>query len=187
MSNVHSIIGYKPEGRPKNDYYPTPTPVINALLDVERFIPGVYEPACGDGNIVSALDEYGYFGACSDIDEFPDGPGTVADFLEIESMPDENYSIVTNPPFRLFSEFALHAYEIGSLKTALFGKIQALEGVKRSRILVQAGLSRVHVFRKRVSLYREGNVLKNSGMMTFAWFVFEPQHRVIHPTIHWIG
>ena len=61
---AQSIVGDRREGRPEDDFYPTPPNAVYALLGAERFCGVVWEPACGDGaisKILNLVGEYGLF------------------------------------------------------------------------------------------------------------------------------
>lgn len=182
VQRAQSIVGYKPEGRPELDFYPTPENATLALLEKEDFPGTVWECACGDGAIARVFKDHGYPVVASDIADY--GYGVHADFLNTWGVDAD--SIVTNPPFSLLYEFIYHAMELKrTKKLAIFGKLQALEGDKRSKLLERTHLARVHVFRKRLTLSRNGEDIKNRGMIAFAWFVWEKGY-MFKPTIDWI-
>jgi hypothetical protein len=86
--------------RPADAYY-TPAWVTRALLSVETFGSGIWEPACGEGHMLAALIEVdaGAFGSdiCTD-----------CDFLA-ETTHGGCTSIITNPPFSLAQRFVEHS------------------------------------------------------------------------------
>jgi hypothetical protein len=186
VSRAHSIVGYKPEGRPVLDFYPTPQEVTEALLSVERFSSKVWECACGDGAISKVLIKHGYNVVSTDIADYGyDGcSNNRLNFIDTPNVLAPQ--IITNPPFKLFTEFVRHAYYLDIEKFALFGKLAALEGAERSGVLNITGLSRVHIFSKRVSLTRNGSKMKNSGMIAFAWYVWDKSSTNAKPEIDWI-
>ena len=47
-------------------------------------------------------------------------------------------------------------------------------------------LKTVYQFSKRVSLYKNGVKMKNSGMISYAWYVWDKNY-VGKPTIEWIN
>lgn len=185
VSRAHSIVGYNPDGRPEYDFYPTPAYVTQELLRREVFSTYVWEPACGDGSMSEVLRAYNYIVQSTDIADYGYTRGLPGfDFLEskVSLAP----SIVTNPPFKLFYEFVDHAWN--DLKVdhlALFGKLSALEGDKRSRLFEQTHLETVWVFRKRVTLTRNGEPSRNGGMIAFAWYVWTRGYNG-SPRIGWI-
>lgn len=114
--------------RAEFDYYATPKKAVEELLKLEKFDHIIWEPACGEGHIVNILKEQGYKVRASDI--IKRGNHEVFDFLKAESW---KYSIITNPPFAIATEFIKKALEIIPIgrKVAFFLRIQFLEGVKR--------------------------------------------------------
>jgi hypothetical protein len=174
-------VGYRPEGRPENDFYPTPREGTTGLLDNMRFSGTVWEPACGDGAMVKVLEEYGYSVIPSDIE--PRGCGYERDFLQTMVLQAPN--IITNPPFRLAQQFAMHALDLRAEKVALLCKLAFLETQERASWLESSPLAKVMVFKKRLTLYREGIKLKNGGMIAFAWFVWEREW-IGKPVLSWI-
>ncbi len=191
---AQSIVGTSP-GRPKLDFYPTPAYVTEALLEVEEFDDHIWEPACGDGAITSVLEhKFGKTVYSSDIHDYCK-KYIVRDFMSYECLPyyhsDVMYSvylhntIITNPPFKLALEFLQHGLDLGAKKIALFLKLAFLEGQKRTLVLEQTPLKNIYVFRKRVTLTRNGEKMKNSGMIAFAWYVWEVGYDG-KPMVNWI-
>ena len=185
---AQSIIGTSP-GRPKLDFYPTPAYVTEALLEVEKFDYNIWEPACGDGAMTRVLEADNRRVFSSDIFDY----GTsyiIKDFLSYDEYPRGKYNfpfdtIITNPPFKLAIEFLQHGLSLGAKKIALFLKLTFLEGQKRTLILEQTPLKNIYVFRKRVTLTRNGEKMRNSGMIAFAWYVWEVGYDG-KPIINWI-
>ena len=94
-------------------------------------------------------------------------------------------NVITNPPFKIMQEFATHALGLGCEKLCLLGKLAFLEGQDRTKWLETTPFKCAYVFRKRLTLYRYGEKMKNSGMIAFAWYVWEKGH-VGEPVIRWI-
>ena len=94
------------EQRAPNDDYRTPDYVIAALLAREAFNGTIWEPACGDGRIVRALQAAGYEAFGTDIQ-------TGDDFLTTER---EAENVATNPPFSLSAEFIERAKRVKGCK-----------------------------------------------------------------------
>jgi methylase of polypeptide subunit release factors len=183
LSVAHSIIGVS-KGRPASDFYRTPAFVTEALLVQEAFTGTVWEPACGDGAMSRVLEQK--LPHCriisTDLNDYGYGqPGV--DFLKTRLKAD---AIVTNPPFRLATEFAEHALECAP-KVALFLKLAFLEGTRRYCLFRKFPPKFVHVFSRRVSLTRNGmKETPNGGMMAFAWFVWEKDYQG-RPQVDWIS
>lgn len=78
------------------DFYPTPPEATRALLSVEQFDGGIWEPACGNGALSVELQVAGYEVISSDLINRGFGtPGV--DFLR-QTVARAKH-IVTNPPY----------------------------------------------------------------------------------------
>lgn len=174
--------------REQDDYYPTPPGATRALLSKEGFSASIYEPACGAGHMARVLEEY-HTVRCADIQNrgYPDQE--LGDFLTCKSIfPGED--IVTNPPFKLATQFAQHAVALVAPhrgKVALFCRLMFMEGVRRKSFL-EKHLTRVWVFSDRVPIQR-GRLARSEDkgkMVPFAWFVFDTAIQNKHPTIGWV-
>lgn len=184
-TRANSIIGDRPAGRPVGDYYPTPDGATNALINHPDCLfrsNQVWEPACGDGAISKILTARGYHVKSSDLyDRGYGDPGV--DFL-FNWDPWEGV-IMTNPPFNLAEQFLEHALILGSRQVFLLLKLQFLEGARRSLQLESSPLARVYVFRKRLTMTRNGEKQTGSGMMAFAWFEWVRGWKE-NPMIRWL-
>jgi len=197
----NKIAGGNPtRGRVENDYYATHPDSTKALLEVEEIIYPALEPACGEGHISKLLDESKTF-SCDLVDR--GYGGMTMDFLEDFQDVMANIvfdtrtrngveTIITNPPFSLFQEFAERSLEIAGKKVIMFGKLQALEGKKRGTFMQNSPLKTVYVFKSRQQPLRNGSELDeltgkkmNSNTMAFAWFVWETGYTG-EPAIKWL-
>lgn len=182
MSLVHQLIGDTTKGndRRKDDFYPTPNYVINALLDNEVFDGFVWEPCCGDGAISKQLEARNYVIKSTDLNDYGYGK-TGVDFLK-EREPYDN--IITNPPFgKIGTQITLHALHLARKKVAIFHKIAFLEGNERyNKIFKLKKLETIYPFVKRVGFNNDGR----SGMMAFAWFVWNKEFEG-DPKVKWLN
>ena len=189
MDKGGKLAGGNPaRGRVDNDFYATHPDSTKALLKVEEIIYPALEPACGEGHISKLLDEINtisedlidrHYGVCG------------VDFLNTKYIPDIN-TVITNPPFALFQEFAEKALKVANKKVIMFGKLQALEGKKRATFMQNSPLKTVYVFKSRQQPLRNGSEIDeltgkkmNSSTMAFAWFVWEIGY-IGKPHIEWI-
>lgn len=118
------ICGGNPAGkRKKSDFYPTPPEATQALLDFLRLDrrANIWEPACGEGDMVEVLVKNGYSVRATDLQ-------TGTDFLTTE----HNFSdwIITNPPFSLSEQFIRKCAEYG-VPFALLLKSQYWHAARR--------------------------------------------------------
>ena len=180
LKRAQSLVGSS-EGRPDHDFYPTPPEAVNALLEVELFEGVVWEPACGDGAICKVLEANGFTVVATDLIDRGYGE-TPHDFLTSKLTCD---NIITNPPFTLAEDFIKLGLTRTTKKVAMLCKLQFLEGAKRKIMFESTPLKNVWVFSKRLSMTRNGEKMKNSGMIAFSWFVWEHGYTG-KPTIGWL-
>jgi hypothetical protein len=175
----------KPKDREVDDFYATPRSAIEQLLQVEAFHGTIWEPACGDGAISRVLQERCYDVRSTDLVERGFGASGI-DFLIEHRAQGQN--IITNPPFKLGTEFARHALRLAERKVAMLLKIGFLEGPTRADLFV-GKLARVWVIRRRVSFLKGGTQAVSSngkgGIHSYAWFVWDREH-VGKPTLGWL-
>ncbi len=162
----------------KGDLYETPAVAVEALLRHEPLPHRIWEPACGRGAIVNVLRAHGHEVVATDLVDYgipitPPGYYRV-DFLMERRAPEGTQAIVTNPPFKLAQEFVAHALDLCP-RVVMLLRLAFLESDRRSGILEDRGLARVHVFRRRLPMMHRDNWQgrkANSGM-AFAWFVWD--------------
>ena len=162
----------------KDDLYETPGVATGALLRVEKLPVAIWEPAAGRGAIVDILTAAGHQVYASDLVDYGLEHNTRIDFLFERKPPTGVDTIVTNPPFKLAEQFVEKALQLCP-RVVMLLRLAFLESERRSDILEECGLARIHVFRKRLPMmHRDGWQGKkaNSGM-AFAWFVWDRAHR----------
>ena len=162
----------------KDDLYETPPEAVRALLKVEQLPSAIWEPACGPGSIVGVLREAGHKVFATDLVDYgcPESEARV-DFLMEQAPGFEVAAIVTNPPFKLATEFVAHALTLCP-RVVMLLRLAFMESSRRSTILDGGYLARVHVFRNRLPMmHRDGwEGPKSSSSMSFAWFVWDKSH-----------
>jgi hypothetical protein len=161
-----------------DDLYETPPEATHALLAVESLPHHLWEPAAGRGAIVKVLRAAGHEVIASDLVDYGE-PTHFArrDFLFDQSAPEKCEAIITNPPYKLATEFAAHALNLCP-KVIMLLRLAFLESVRRNDILDSGQLARVHLFRQRLPMmHRDGwNGKRNSSAIPFAWFVWDTAH-----------
>src|SRR5574337_198642 len=159
----------------KDDLYETPECAVHALMAVERLPQGaVWEPACGPGAIARVIKQYGYRVYATDLVDYasPDQDQARIDFLLEQQGPDFHIgSIVTNPPYKLAQQFVSHALLLCP-RVVMLLRLAFLESERRTAILDNGWLARVHVFKNRLPMmHRDGwEGPKASSSVPFAWF-----------------
>jgi hypothetical protein len=167
----------------KDDTYQTPPVAIRALLKAERLPHYIWEPACGPGVIARELRSAGHSVFASDLVDYDslEQDCSRLDFLLGHVKPIDNIgAIVTNPPFKLATQFVERALELAP-KVVMLLRLAFLESEGRRHILDSGNLARVHVFRNRLPMMHregfEGRNLNTSSALAFAWFVWDHHHR----------
>jgi len=172
------------EPREPNDFYVTPPETTKALMDREYFDGWVWECACGNGAMSEVIKHYVPHILSTDL--IDRGYGSCQDFLA--HNPVNKYdNIITNPPFKLALEFVEHAKKVARKKIAMLLKVVFLESAKRYQMFQdrEFPLKVVYVFSRRQTIAIRGEQLENSGMVAYAWFVWDKEHKG-KPTIEWI-
>src|SRR3990167_7721432 len=185
MERPHnSIVGFGMD-RQERDYYPTPPQTTEALFKGEIFDGEVWECACGDGRMSEVIKKYNPVFS-TDIEPQNYGDGQI-DFLN-PSLEISKDNIITNPPFKFAERFVEIGKKRAKKKIALLLKLVFLEGIGRHKMFqdTEFPLSKVYVFCRRQPIYKDGIVLKNSGLIAFAWFVWDRSY-IGKPTIEWIN
>tara|TARA_R110002020_G_scaffold89633_1_gene218931 strand:+ start:181 stop:696 length:516 start_codon:yes stop_codon:yes gene_type:complete len=157
--------------RQKDDWYPTPTDATESFLDVEKFEGSVWEPACGDGAISKVLEAHGMDVTSNDLNDFGYGQSNIDFLMEVRKEAD---NIISNPPYKLASDFISKAIDLSVGKHAWLLRLSFLEGIARhTRIYQNFPPARIWVFKRRLTIWRGDEEITGSGTTAYAWFVWE--------------
>ena len=162
----------------KDDLYGTPPEATRALLQAEKLPHRLWEPCAGRGAIVDVLRAAGHEVLASDLVDYQQPTHfSRRDFLMERKAPDGCEAIVTNPPFKLAEEFVSHALDLCP-RVIMLLRLAFYESERRSYILENCGLARIHVFRLRLPMmHRDGWEGKKANSGTaFAWFCWSRDH-----------
>ena len=157
------------------DCYSTPAYATRALMEWVKFEGEIWEPACGVGRMSRVIEDY------NPVIETDIQTGT--DFLLENRLVD---NIVTNPPYNLAEKFVRQALKLADKKVALFLRLNFLESSGRYKMFKETPLKQVLVFCKRQTLFPEGTVINNGGIIAYAWFIWEKGYTG-QPTVDWIN
>lgn len=173
--------------RAEHEWYVEPPKAVHALLNQERFVGGVYDPACGSGNIVRTCLERGTHAVGTDIVARKGMPEEnfkgIQDFLAATEIHAPN--IVTNPPYyraKGTQAFIRKALSFpGLCKLAVFSEIGFLAA--ENRILMPDSLfaelppSRIWIISPRVSAppgtYLEEGGKDEGGTKDAIWMIWD--------------
>lgn len=152
-----AVMAQRKEPHDSLDHFPTPPWATRALCEflgrqhTEHMM--CWEPACGEGHMAKALAEYFDYVRASDVHDYGIG-AHIEDFLMPYPMPDFDW-IVTNPPFRLASQFVEMALSRAKVGVAMLVRLQFLEGAGRyNRLFSIARPTWILQFTERVTLLK---------------------------------
>lgn len=159
--------------RAKNDLYTTDERAITLLAKHNYLDKNVkyWECACGDGALSKELHRLGYNVTSSDLFNYGYGKPNV-DFLKCNTKFDGD--IITNPPFKLLTEFILKGLKLTNQKLFIFSRLQTLESQNRyDKIFRYNPPSFVLPFVKRIPCYKEGDKKRGSSVTPYAWYIWD--------------
>jgi hypothetical protein len=177
--------------RENNDFYATHPNITQVLIDyLKKEYPGfngVWEPACGKGDISKTLIKNGIDTCSSDL--IDRGFGQVQDFLS-DDIKSTNFNIITNPPYKYAQEFVEKSMEIldeGKLCCMLL-KLTFLEGNKRYEMFKKYPPKKILVFSNRIQCALGGDFEKYpalGGAVAYAWYIWEKGYNGC-PQLEWV-
>jgi len=174
------------------DWYVEPPRATEALLTVERFVGPVWDPACGQGNIVRALEAAGIEAHGSDIANR--GFGGVQDFLAPECDFVGVLNIVMNPPFfraKGAEAFIRRALTVACGKVAAFVDIRFIAGAERADgLFADHPPHRIWIVTPRVSCppgdYLAAGGKAGNGSSDWCWLVWDLTAPYSATTLGWL-
>jgi hypothetical protein len=185
-STSRAQTGARQPNLEKAHFFATHPDATLALLSVEDLPGGVWEPACGRGDIAEVILRRPEVSSLLATDLVDRGYGTTEDFFEVASLPPGVNHVVTNPPYELAEEFVRHALHLAPPgKVAMLLRTVWLEGQRRrERLWERDPPARVWVFSRRPLFARDGGPWQ-SGLISFSWFVWDRSHSG-PPALGWI-
>lgn len=165
------------------DDFPTPPWATRALIQ-HFFVlsaarnEGVLEPACGRGHMTRVLEEY--FGLVTSFDVHDYGAGYPVDEFTLwrpQSEADKPDWIITNPPFRLGMDFALHALDNSRKGVALLLRTSFIEGKERYERLFRLNRPAIFApFVERVAMVKGRLDRDASSATSYSWYIWHHGH-----------
>lgn len=192
-----AVMQQRAEPHDSLDFFPTPPWAARALCEHVLIGGGwrreqleamkCWEPACGEGHMVRALDEYFVMVSASDC--HPYGFGLVHDFLMPGKPLFTSDWIITNPPFRLASQFVERGLDVARVGVAMLVRTAFIEGVDRYRTLFNVRRPAILApFTERVPMVKGRCDPKASTATSYCWLVWAKfPHYAGHQTVvRWI-
>lgn len=180
--NVYVTLGasnHTLNERQSEDYYATDPVAIDRLKQVFDIPKNIYECACGRGDLSQRLIDLGHNVTSTDLIDRGYGDKVGVDFLELDKI-DKGFSILTNPPYSLSTEFVLKALDLvedGQYVIMLL-RLSFLEGKKRyKQIFSKLQPKYVFVCSERLLCAKnadfEGMKTGGGSAVSYAWFVWK--------------
>jgi hypothetical protein len=194
QNKSHAVMAQRSLLNDDLDYYPTPPWATRALIEHvlnKDWLKGLscLEPACGEGHMVRALQEYFGTVIASDIHDYGRAYH-VKDFLA-DNFPAFDW-VITNPPFNCAELFIKAATAIARDGVAMLVRTSFLESTGRyARLFSQSPPSDIAIFSERVPMVKERLDRAASSATSYAWLVWRrsgsPSLDVCHaPHFSWI-
>lgn len=184
---------YQPYVRASADWYVEPESLVESILESERIIGTVLDPACGIGTIPRVCRRHGIEAYGSDITNRGYGLPFI-DFTDdrlggrfrwgLRGTRIDN--IISNPPFKTPTvyRFLERALDVAQHKVVLILPLTFLASQERKEGVFngKTPLARVYVFSKRPSmppghLYVSGEMKRGGGKQDYVVLVWTHDHR----------
>lgn len=129
------------------------------------------------GHLAKRLEELGHTVVATDLVYRGYGIGSI-DFLMTQDEPNGSDCIITNPPYKISTEFVEHGIRLmGDKPVIMLLKTTALEGKGRWERLYRNGwLHEVYQFKERLLCAKNGDfdsMIRGGGSaVAYAWYVF---------------
>lgn len=135
------------------DFYTEPAWAVDLLLDAEKYLGKVWDPACGNGTIGRAFARRNHPIHSTDLaNDRPYGLGGF-DFLGWTPEDWTAAHIVCNPPFSLTEDFIRRALTIATKSAAFLVPLKWLASETRQQFFDEVGRpARVYVLANRASM-----------------------------------
>lgn len=193
-TNSTAVMARRVEPADSLDFFPTPpwatrafcTHVLKALLPAgtDPFWCSAIDPACGEGHMALALEEF--FGKVLASDIFGYGYGDVQDFLHPDFHVDADW-FITNPPFNLALEFVRKALLFARHGVAILVRLQFLEGEERLQELFAVHPpTLIAQYAERVPMHRGRWVTNGKSATAYCWVCWQKNAPVGDTRFMWI-
>jgi hypothetical protein len=179
QNRTHAVMAQRIEARDSLDDFPTPPWATRALC--HHILPSlieahwqdltVWEPAANRGHMVAPLREYFGTVQASDVNDY--GMGfEVLDFLMPIPPATTPDLVITNPPFRLATQFVRRAMSVARLGCAVLVRGTWMESLERYELFREIPPSVIAQFAERVPMVKGRLDRKASTATAYAWVIF---------------
>lgn len=181
QNRSHAVMAQRVEPHDSLDDFPTPPWAARALCEHALPMTGmtpalmrqltVWEPCANRGHMVRPLEEYFHAVSGTDVQDY--GAGfEVQDFLMPFPMRWVVDLIITNPPFRLATEFVRKAMRLTRGGCAVLVRGTWMESRERYDLFSEFPPTLIAQFAERVPMVRGRLDRKASTATAYAWVIF---------------
>lgn len=169
--------------RQNEDYYATDPHAAELLLEIEdldKNVP-IWECSSGENHLANVFKGHGYKVRTSDIVKRTETT-EVLDFLS-DDVYDWNGNIITNPPYKMVSEFVEKAMRIihKGNKCIMFLKLQFMEGKQRRKLFEKYPPKTIWVSSSRIMCAKNGKfdemIAGGGSAVAYAFYVWEKGYK----------
>lgn len=169
--------------RQNEDYYATDPHAAELLLEIEdldKNVP-IWECSSGENHLANVFKEHGYEVRTSDIVKRTETT-EILDFLS-DGVYDWDGNIITNPPYKLASQFVEKAMNIihKGNKCIMFLKLQFMEGKQRRKLFEKYPPKTIWVSSSRIMCAKNGKfdemIAGGGSAVAYAFYVWEKGYK----------
>ena len=166
----------------KDDIFPTPEWVTEALMSHVKFDGLVYEPACGYGHMAKVIEKWN---KCCASDKNDLGYGQVRDFLE---NPPKMSNCITNPPYSHVKEFIDTALANTTGKVAMLCRIEFLSAQSRQEWFNKFPPAEILILGRRLKRWNKKTQDFSGETSAFShiWIIWDCSRKVKQTIVRWI-
>lgn len=188
MNTTNNTLGsssLSKKDREELDFYQTPSYATKTLIEKFDFkSKNIWEPMAGNGMIAKELVNAGFNVHPTDIVERKYKLDAILDYFSCNgyNAKENDFAIVTNPPYEFANKFLKHTLEVVKPKTcSLFLPVRYLEGMKRYKeIYSKYKPCKVLVYAQRLGCFKESDVeagiVNDHGIgsaVAYMWLCFD--------------
>ena len=190
QNRSHAVMAQRNLTLSDPDNFPTPPWATRALMEkilkkLFKIKQNCLEPACGQGHMAKALEEY--FENVIAFDKYDYDFGHQQDFL-INDLNDGQFDwVITNPPFKLAEEFIFEGLRVASIGVGMLVRTSFIESVGRyDRIFKKKPPSILAQFSERVPMIKGRLDPKATTATSYAWLLWLKKEEYKSTQLRWI-
>ena len=190
QNKSHAVMAQRNIVLSDPDNFPTPPWATRALMEqiLKKYSSSkqvCLEPACGQGYMAKAWEEY--FETVIAFDKYSYGYGAEKDFL-LNDFSDREFDwVITNPPFKLAEEFITEGLRVASIGVGMLVRTSFIESVGRyDRLFKKRPPYILAQFSERVPMIKGRLDRKATTATSYAWLIWLKNEKKKLTVLKWI-